>query len=129
MHKAVDQIKFDKDAAKLILTGAIDDVIPLLSDSRRKEIEQLRIVVNSGFTAMLHALTNEYIQILKEVNNDRKAFALRVKDHKHRGIMFALAFGDGDPVYEYIMKQTNGIKSWDDCYRELKSFLDSAHAV
>lgn len=123
MHKACDQIKFDKDAVRLIMSGLIDDVLPLLSGSRLNEIENLRTMVNSGFVAMQHALTTECNRILDEVGGNRKEFAERIKDHKYKSILFALAYGGGTPVYDYIMKSTNRIQSWDDCYEELQSFL------
>lgn len=41
-HRAVSQLKLEKDVLKLIFTNALDDVLPILNEDVRKQVEQYR---------------------------------------------------------------------------------------
>ncbi len=87
-HKAIDQLKFAKDVLLLSLTGALDDVIPLLTPSKADQ-------VNAYVSDFWRALRSTAINIMNEYSKfkdleSQKDFALAILDNKYKNFMFGI---------------------------------------
>jgi RNA ligase len=122
MHKAVDQAKFDKDVAVMVLKGVLDDCLPLLTPTRREQVEALRSLILDGMHYMAKYVNDEYEKVK---HLDRKSMAVTIKDHPFRHELFKVA--DGNHAYGTIMdramKSTNRIADWDGFAGLLHSFV------
>lgn len=120
-HHAVDSLKWDHDCVKLIVTGLIDDVIPMLAPDRAEFIKNYA----EGF---MEAIDLKAKVIQKEFENlahikDRKAFAEAVLPLDTKAFMFKLFV---DPNYdvrtgliEYATRMANNQAN----VKELKNFI------
>jgi len=75
-HKAKDSILQEKNVLALILSGGIDDVMPLLDDGDRRSVEVYRDAVNAGITKSVDVIR---WHVDAGVNLDQKTFAV---DHQ-----------------------------------------------
>lgn len=108
-HKSKDQISLEKNALALILTGGTDDVMPLLTDEDRAELETYKSAVHAGVAttaAHLDALVHTGAHL------DQKAFAVEhVRDvsQQLRGLVFLVRKGKPatEAVRDLILKHTN----------------------
>lgn len=115
-HKSKDQISLEKNALALILTGATDDVLPLLTDEDKAGLETYTHMVRAGI-----AQTADQIRVI--VNSgaklDQKAFAVEhlasVPSHL-RALAFQVRKGKSaeDAIRDMVLKNTHSQTQVDD---------------
>jgi RNA ligase len=66
-HRAVSQLKLEKDVLKLIFTNALDDVLPILNEDVRKQVESYRNNVVTKANEFEVRLQEKYANIYGEV--------------------------------------------------------------
>lgn len=120
-HRAVSQLQNEKDVLKLIFGNNLDDVLPILSDDVRKQVEDYRSkVVESSqlfaerlqekYEAIMESLAGE-IQEYEEFNEKmlRRDFALEVNANERykRDSKFLFKMLDGKEVDipEYVISK------------------------
>jgi RNA ligase len=69
-HRAVSQLKFEKDVLKLIFTNALDDVLPILNEDVRKQVESYRSKVVEKASEFESRLYEKYQTICKSIDAD-----------------------------------------------------------
>jgi hypothetical protein len=120
-HHAVDSLKWDHDCVKLIVTGLIDDVIPMLAPDRARFIQKYA-------EGLLDAIDWKVKDIMSEFENlahikDRKAFAAAVLPLDTKAFMFKLfvdpSYNIRDGLLEYAKRMTNNQAN----VKELKNFI------
>jgi T4 RnlA family RNA ligase len=120
-HRAVDSLKWDHDCVKLIVTGLIDDVIPMLAPDRARFIQKYA-------EGLLDAIDWKVKDIMSEFENlahikDRKAFAAAVLPLDTKAFMFKLfvdpSYNIRDGLLEYAKRMTNNQAN----VKELKNFI------
>ncbi|AXH72893.1 MAG: RNA ligase A [Caudoviricetes sp.] len=76
-HNAVSRIKQEKDIIRIILNDELDDILPIVNDSDKKEL----INFSDKFLKGIHNITNEiFIFGLANYSDDQKDFAINVID-------------------------------------------------
>lgn len=77
-HKALDGLRFEKDVLALVLSGSLDDVLPLVdADTKRRLVDYNESVLLSISTCQ-QSMTNEF-NTLAKLSNTRAEFAELVK--------------------------------------------------
>ena len=92
-HRAVDSLKFAKDAIMLYLTGALDDILPVLSVDRREHVEEFI----EDFAHQLLVVTSTKIEkTYEEVSHlkTQKEFAFVVVGSPYQQFLFGLRKGN-----------------------------------
>jgi RNA ligase len=119
IHRAVDGIKFDKDVCLAVLDGLIDDIIPKLVEPRKSQV----IALSDSIVAAMQRISTEvkaHFEVLMNLCDDRKTFAIAILDNKFKSELFALA--DGKDVDIVIQKRfrtaAGGIHTWAAFYKE-----------
>jgi RNA ligase len=122
MHKAVDQVKFDKDAAVMVLKGVLDDCLPLLTPTRRDQVEALRSLILDGMHNMSEYVKDEYTKVK---HLDRKELAMTIKDHPFRHELFKVASGHDayGTIIDRARKATSRIADWGAFVKLLAAFV------
>lgn len=118
-HKAIDQLKFAKDVLLLSLTGALDDVIPLLNEVTRVRVESFVSDFWKCYGDTLILIGLEYS--LYSGIESQKDFAIAIKDSPNKSFMFGMRKGNNlpDMFTDHCKKQCGGIYMCDD----LQKFL------
>lgn len=80
-HRALDGLRFEKDVVNLILTGAIDDVLPLLPEKRRDTVIAFQASVLQHVAAAEQQIATAYAELVSR-STSRAEFALLVKHEK-----------------------------------------------
>lgn len=121
-HHAVNSLKWDHDCVKLIITGLIDDVIPMLSPDRAEFIQNYA----SGFMEALNLKAKAILCEFKNVAHikDRKTFAEMVLPLNTKAFMFKL-FADPnynirDALLDYAKRMSNNQAN----VKEFKNFIE-----
>lgn len=122
-HRALDGLKFEKDVLKLILLNEVDDVLPLVTPEKRKQLEGYRDsvihhvqIVQKEFDATWARLS--YVPTKKE-------FAELVKDQRFRSGLFAKYDGREFFVKDYILTKCNSSTAVEEVRSLIgKSYLD-----
>jgi T4 RnlA family RNA ligase len=90
-HRAIGQLKFEKDVLKLIFTNNLDDVLPILNDDVRKQVETYRskvVEASQNFNERLHEKYDQIFDSFSEAIQDlderdfRREFALAVNGNE-----------------------------------------------
>ena len=122
-HKALDQLRFEKDVILLHLNGLIDDVYPILDTTIKNKIEAYLIAFLHCYK---HTLTNILYEFRKfeHLASDRKEFALAIKDNRYKQFLFKLCtdinFDIPSMLTDHCKKQCSTQAST----KELKLFLN-----
>jgi RNA ligase len=77
-HHAVSQLKLEKDVLKLIFTNNLDDVLPILNEDVRKQVESYRDKVVEASEVFENRLREKFDGLVKSVGpseNYRRDFA------------------------------------------------------
>lgn len=76
-HRAVSQLQNEKDVLKLIFTNALDDVLPILNEDMRKQVESYRTKVVDASEMFEHNLHAKFSKIMVDVGAEggRREFA------------------------------------------------------
>jgi T4 RnlA family RNA ligase len=76
-HRAVSQLQNEKDVLKLIFTNALDDVLPILNEDVRKQVESYRTKVVDASEMFEHNLHAKFSKIMVDVGAEggRREFA------------------------------------------------------
>ena len=83
MHRAKDMIRFEKNVLQVIVEDKVDDLLPILNDNDRAELEVYAQKVNQqleSFVYMIPAILKSNLGI------SRKDFALTVVSKFHQSI-------------------------------------------
>lgn len=120
-HHAVDSLKWDHDCVKLIVTGLIDDVIPMLAPDRAEFIKNYA----KGF---MEALNRKAKTIQKEFENlahikDRKSFAEAVLPLDTKAFMFKLFVDPSYDIRAALIEYATRIANNQANVKELKNFV------
>jgi T4 RnlA family RNA ligase len=110
LHKAVDGAKFDKDIARMVLDGTVDDVIAMLPEPRKSQVIALR-------DKIIKFLARSYTYISSTVesfgNLSRKEIAGTIKDNPFRAEIFSALDGDlDDALRSKVYKAASTIHTW-----------------
>jgi T4 RnlA family RNA ligase len=120
-HHAVDSLKWDHDCVKLIVTGLIDDVIPLLAPDRAEFIKNYAQGLMEAIDAKVNCIRWEFEDLA--CIKDRKEFALKVLSRDTKMFMFKLfenpTFDIRDALLEYAKRMANNQAN----VKELKNFV------
>lgn len=117
-HRAVSQLKFEKDVLKLIFTNNLDDVLPILSEDVRKQVEGYRSKVVSHASEFEVRVYDKYEAIFDTFSEEiqdaddkvlRREFALAVGSNerwKRDGkFLFNLLDGKGINIPDFIVSK------------------------
>lgn len=122
-HKALDQLRFEKDVILLHLNGLMDDIYPILNTSLADEIKTYAELLNESIFKCLDEINFEYFKYEHLVGN-RKEFALAIKDNKYKQFLFKLCsdinFDVSDMLFDHCRKNCSTQAST----KELKLFLN-----
>lgn len=120
-HHAVDSLKWDHDCVKLIVTGLIDDVIPMLAQDRAEFIKNYAEGFMEAIDKKVGIIRGQFHEICHI--KDRKTFAAAVLPLDTKAFMFKLFV---DPNYdvrtgliEYATRMANNQGN----VKELKNFI------
>ena len=120
-HHAVDSLKWDHDCVKLIVTGLIDDVIPMLAPDRAEFIKNYAQELMDRIDLKAEAIRWEF-ENLAHIK-DRKAFAEAVLPLDTKAFMFKLfvdpSYNIRDALIEYAKRMANNQAN----VKELKNFI------
>jgi T4 RnlA family RNA ligase len=123
LHKTLDGLKFDKDVARMIIDGTIDDALALTPDPRKSEIESLRknvvefIVGASKEIDTISTIVSKLI--IFEV--DRKSIVAAISSHKYFSQILKVADGKSsvdEVIYKFIHKNSATIPLWEKFTKE-----------
>ena len=107
------QINRENDVISLILDEKIDDVLPQVEESKRKEIEEIIDIVNNEINHILKDLNT----LLKSWKGDRKEFALENMKHPLFSVAMNVIGGKDklDSIKDLIRNKTRNLqpaKQW-----------------
>lgn len=100
-HRALDGLRFEKDVLKLILSGGIDDVLPLVTPEVKERIEGYRESVHER----LEFATRWMLKQFDKYKNlgSKKEFAEAVKDFPLRNGMFKMWDGKEYQLSDFVL--------------------------
>lgn len=108
IHSAKDAIVFEKNVIAMILANALDDVVANLPESDQKRIRTFSDAITHGVMEYALDLGNAVKFHRDRFGDDRKAFALAIKDvpADRRGMMFSVWAGKApiDVTMAHVMK-------------------------
>lgn len=124
-HRAVGQLRFEKDVLKLIFNNELDDVLPILNEDVRKKVEDYRSKVVSKASEFAVHLQLKFDAIVKSVGPSehyRRDFAAVVganERYKRDGkFLFNMLDGKEINVPEFIVSKC-GAQSGVDSMRHI----------
>lgn len=108
-HRAVGQLKLEKDVLKLIFSNTLDDVLPILNDDVRKKVEEYRTKVVESANEFKHRLNEKYEAIIDSLSEEiqdsddrtfRREFALAITTNERwkRDSKFLFNMVDGKEI-------------------------------
>lgn len=122
-HRALDQLRFEKDVILLHLNGLMDDVYPILDTTIKNKIEAYLGVFSRCYKQTLTNILYEFKKF-EHLASDRKEFALAIKDNRYKQFLFKLCtdinFDVPSMLTDYCKKQCSTQAS----SKELKLFLN-----
>lgn len=93
LHKVKSYFDFEKDVVRLIMSGDLDDLRPMLLDFQVEKLDKYEVLLHTSFAKLKMTLFHEVENLLDYTNREeRKDFAIRTsKDFPHvvRAIIFA----------------------------------------
>lgn len=98
-HKAVDNLKFEKDCLLLALNNEIDDVYPILSPDLTNHIKDYLDDFWLCFDDKIRTILKEYEGVYDIPS--RKDFAMSIKDNPHKSFLFSMK--DGGDLFEMLI--------------------------
>jgi hypothetical protein len=120
-HHAVDSLKWDHDCVKLIVTGLIDDVIPLLAPDRAEFIKNYAQGLMEAIDWKVKKIQWEFESVAHYT--DRKEFAQMVLHRDTKSFMFKLfenpRYNIREALLEYAKRMANNQAN----VKELKLFV------
>lgn len=121
-HKAMDGLRFEKDVLLMSLNGLLDDVYPLLDAATHKRVVEHVDAFTFHLLETSTVIVNEFLKF-SHLDNDRKAFALAVKDNKYKQFMFKLCTDQNFNTHNMLIEHCkNGCRTQASTV-ELKEFL------
>jgi T4 RnlA family RNA ligase len=124
-HKALDGLRHEKDVLKLIVSGTLDDVLPLVSEEIRDRLVQYRDDVLKNIITYSTQLEQAFSEIPLHIKEDRRAYAIRVtREYERPAFFFQMLDGKSNIVNTFVDKNLNtqtqvdsirdiiGSKSW-----------------
>ena len=97
LHKAKDAIGREKDLIKLYLTTGVDDLLPILPEAYKKEVQDFLIKLTEEIVKTCQRLDGIFVNTIEKLPNEftRKDFALQVQRlaPKYKPFMFSLLPG------------------------------------
>jgi len=99
-HRALDGLRFEKDVLALILSGGLDDVLPLVGDDVAARLVAYRESVMINLIHATTALHNAFERFMVGAP-DKKTFALRVKDSVNSSGLFKLYDGKAYSLLDF----------------------------
>jgi RNA ligase len=121
-HKAMDGLRFEKDVLLMSLNGLLDDVYPLLDDKTRERVQTHVDAFTFHVLETSVAIVTEFMKF-ESLVNDRKSFAIAVKDNKYKQFLFKLCTDRNFGTYAMLIDVCkNGCRTQASTI-ELKEFL------
>ena len=103
LHRSLDTIQFEKNVLELVLTGTLDDLLPLVSDDRRKRLEAYAESVRAHVYQAQDEFFNVY-ESIAHIESDRD-FALAAQSHpKFTKFLFNMRKGRPFGLVEYLVR-------------------------
>lgn len=91
MHRSLDNLRFEKDVLALLLDNKLDDVLPLVHEDKRRQLNAFQESVMVSIQRQTHLMDEEYSTFCKI--EDRKSFAEAVKNSIFKKNHFARLSG------------------------------------
>jgi RNA ligase len=120
-HKALDQLRFEKDVLLLALGGLMDDVYPLLDNTTRDRVESHVNAFMGAFHNTLSLIGDEFDKVSHIL--DRKSFALAIAESKYKQYFFKMHSGE-TKIFDMLLAQCKKMCATQASTKELKTFLD-----
>jgi RNA ligase len=123
LHKTLDGLKFDKDVARMIIDGTIDDALALTPEPRKSEIESLR----KNIVGFILGASKEIKTISTIVSKlivfgvDRKSIVAAISGHKYFSQILRVVDGKSsidEVVHKHIHKNSATIPLWETFVKE-----------
>lgn len=111
LHRAVDGVKWNKDVARMVLDGTIDDAIALVPSPRKEELISLRdkiLAYIKRTTIYVNSTADSFNYFLNLGTIQRKQIALSIKDNPFKTELFAALDGRGEQA---ILKRIHAASS------------------
>jgi T4 RnlA family RNA ligase len=104
-HRTLDGLRFEKDVLKMVLTGILDDVIPLVTpEVKLRLIDYNDSVLKSVSAAQCNMLVE--FEVASKKASCKKEFAELVKDSAYRGGLFKMYDGKNYQLKEFALSKT-----------------------
>jgi len=92
IHRSKDELRFEKNAIKIVLENKMDDVCPHLQKDDRDRLMTFADGMNDHITKLARELTLEF-ETLNEKFPNRADFAREIVNHKYKGFLFHAVAG------------------------------------
>lgn len=122
-HRALDQLRFEKDVILLHLNGLIDDIYPILDATIKNKIEAYLSAFSHCYSQTLTNILYEFKKF-ENLKDDRKEFALAVKDNRYKQFLFKLCTDINFDVPSMLTDHCKKQCSTQAATKELKLFLN-----
>lgn len=122
-HKALDGLRFEKDVLKMILTGKIDDVMPLVTP----EVRERLAAYSSSVHARLKIANDEMVSVFERNKNapSKKEFASLVMQSPYKTGLFRMWDGQEYSLADFVLSKCGSSSSVEEVRHLIgKSFLD-----
>jgi len=100
-HRTLDELRFEKDILKMVLTGVLDDVLPMVQPDVKTRLEAYQDSVWTNIRGNTKAL-EQLFETLREVPT-KKDFAELVKSSIYRVALFKMYDGKGYDFVNYAL--------------------------
>jgi len=87
IHRTKDELRFEKDAVKIVLENRVDDLVPHLIPSDREHLLEFADAVNTHITNYARSIQTEF-ESLFVGNPSKKEFAESIKNNPRRAFLF-----------------------------------------
>ena len=105
IHHSKDELRFEKNAIRIVLENRMDDIAPHLIPADRTRLVEFGDVINTHITNLAARLRNEFENLRIEYPV-RKLFAGAVNGHQYKQFMFRMH--DGKDVRNEIVQTILG---------------------
>lgn len=104
-HRTLDGLRFEKDVLKMVLTGILDDVLPLVDEGTKARLNAYSDSVHSHLLSHKFYLTGEFHGHMEVAGKDKKKFAESVKNSKFRAGLFKMFDGKEYKLSDVVLSK------------------------
>lgn len=103
-HRTLDGLRFEKDVLKMVLTGILDDVLPLVDEGTKARLNAYSYSVWNHIGGHNNAMYTLFNSLHKHVK-DKKEFAELIKSSPYKNGLFKLFDGKDASLRDLALKQ------------------------